>query len=245
LSHAARAQNLGTYANSGDLILGFTSTHGNDYIVDVGMPILTPGAHTTFANGTGNGFIDASAIAQVQSTVPGMFAGAISSDFGAGTTPPRVFTTTAHGAAPPNPLSSAGAVNAASSIVSSLSEGVQASSGQASWQTIIAKSASLPGTSNPNNFVTQLGGQTAGVNPLHTFVSSILVEDVWNETLTPSGGLTPWQFLGVLTMDLSGSSPNVFFDAASPVPEPGTYGVLAGLGLLALSLRKQLAYNRA
>src|SRR5215469_1841092 len=92
LSQGARAQ-LGSYANAGDLILGFTATGGKDYIVDVGQLTLTPGAHTQFANGTGNGLIDASAIAQVQSTVPGMFAGAVSSDFGVAANP-LVYTTT-------------------------------------------------------------------------------------------------------------------------------------------------------
>jgi hypothetical protein len=52
---------------------------------------------------------------------------------------------------------------------------------------------------------------------------------------TPSSAFT---LEGTLNLDFTGASPVADFTPA-PVPEPSTYGLLAGAGLLLLALRRQ------
>ena len=65
-----------------------------------------------------------------------------------------------------------------------------------------------------------------------------IVLDLWKDTVT-AAGTTGWAYQGNFTLDLSGANPSLIWDAASAVPEPATYGLCAGAGLLVLSLRNQ------
>jgi hypothetical protein len=237
LSEAARAQ-VNFWGNPGDLILGFTGgTAGNDYVVDLGAPLLTPGAHTDLsANLTSAGLSGAGF-----ASIVGANAGVVSGDLGAGG-PVFVYTSTAHGATP-TPTGNGGQIAAGSSIVSglplnaNLTAAIAASSGSGnSWSEIIAQSASAGGTSVPGNFTFQMGQ-----NPMSTFTGTTLLEDIWSSTSTPGA----YTLLGTLTLNLSGASPVVGFDAAGAVPEPGTCGLIAGAGLLLFSLRRQFTRKKA
>ncbi len=61
-------------------------------------------------------------------------------------------------------------------------------------------------------------------------------EDIWYNNAG-----TGWHYQGYLTLDLSGGTTEMltFTPAASAVPEPSTYGLVAGLGLLAVAFRRQ------
>ena len=99
-----------------------------------------------------------------------------------------------------------------------------------SWNTQIA-----PTTGNPNNFL----GLT-GYNPNGIATSSVIVEDLYKGV--NSGGTVSMNYVGYFTFDNTGASPSFGFTPSAfvPVPEPATYGLMAGVGLLLLSLRRQL-----
>jgi hypothetical protein len=69
--------------------------------------------------------------------------------------------------------------------------------------------------------------------------SDILTEDLWTSTLGTSG--TPaFTYDGYLTINLSGAGDISYTsDVVSAVPEPATYGLLSGAGMLLLGLRRQ------
>jgi hypothetical protein len=82
---------------------------------------------------------------------------------------------------------------------------------------------------NPNTFVSKTGRNPNGGDT----TASTLYEDLYRAT--PSGAFT---YLGYFAVDSSGLvfTPSAFV----PVPEPTTYGLIAGSGLLLLTLRRQL-----
>ncbi len=108
-----------------------------------------------------------------------------------------------------------------------------------SFTSLFAKDPTTPGTSTTGSFASFLGGD----NPLQTMTGSSISLDLWKDTVT-SAGTTGWTYLGDFTLDLSGAQPSLVFDAA-PVPEPTTYGLFAGAGLLALSFRRQFRSKNA
>jgi len=108
-----------------------------------------------------------------------------------------------------------------------------------SFSTLIAKDPSTAGTAQ-NSFTCYLG---AGANPLSTMTGSKIVLDLWENTQISTApgaaALSGWIYKGDFTLDLSGPQASLIWDAATPVPEPSTYGLFAGAGVLALALRRQ------
>jgi len=86
-------------------------------------------------------------------------------------------------------------------------------------------------------------GQT-GINPDSAVSpSTVLYEDLWLTSSSSSVGAKPYAYEGYFTLDLTGSQPSLTFTGANvvtAVPEPATYGLLSGAGLLLLSLRRKL-----
>jgi len=111
-----------------------------------------------------------------------------------------------------------------------------------------------PLASDPNSLATQSQSGTAGtiandagatfstLNMLTTIFASTAQLDLFQDT-RGSAANGNYVYLGQLDLDLSGASPVLDFIpsgfVASAVPEPGTYGVIAGAGLLALCFRRQ------
>lgn len=85
-----------------------------------------------------------------------------------------------------------------------------------------------------------------GFNPNSAITtSSVLYEDLYLSTDTQSNPRSdagaPYVYEGYFTIDFTGSTPDVTFTGADvAVPEPATYGILAGVGVLVLALRRQL-----
>jgi len=76
---------------------------------------------------------------------------------------------------------------------------------------------------------------------LTDFSSGVLTLDIYKAT-RPSAGSSGWVFDGTVSLDFTGSSPVADFTPAgfsAAVPEPSTYGMIAGGGLLVLALRRQ------
>jgi hypothetical protein len=74
--------------------------------------------------------------------------------------------------------------------------------------------------------------------------SSTVVEDLFEET-SVNGTRSAWTYVGEITFDFTGSAADplnsVVFDPAGEVavPEPTTYGLLAGASMLLMALRRQ------
>lgn len=112
----------------------------------------------------------------------------------------------------------------------------------------VAKDSTSVGTS-PGNFFADLGG-TANPNadPLQVMgAAKMIILDLWKNTVTSSSATSGWVYQGDLLIDLSGQQATAVFDQVpvTAVPESSTYGVLAGAGLLALCLSRQLRRQTA
>ena len=92
-------------------------------------------------------------------------------------------------------------------------------------------------SSTPNTI--SFGGNV-NVNPLaggpveNVMNGSPVYSALWD---VPQTGQGSEKFLGYFTYDPSGE---VDYTAVNAVPEPSTYGILAGAGLLAVAMRRQL-----
>jgi len=91
-------------------------------------------------------------------------------------------------------------------------------------------------TTGANSFV----GKT-GVSPASTIDSSgVIMEDLWGATTS-----TAYSYKGYFTFDYNNDSLTFTPSTLAAVPEPATYGLFAGFGLLALSLRRQFRRKTA
>ena len=98
----------------------------------------------------------------------------------------------------------------------------------------------------PANTASTFIGAT-GLNPDSLLsTSSVLYEDLWETSRSSISGSSPYTYLGYFTLDLTGGSPVLSFTGSLvSVPEPVTYGMFAGGGLLLLALRRQLTAKTA
>lgn len=101
-----------------------------------------------------------------------------------------------------------------------------------SFTSLFAKDPVTPGTA-ANNFTGALGG----VNPLSTMTGTSITLDLWKDTVTGSSTTSGWVYQGDVTLDFGTASPTATWDA-TPVPEPTTFSLCIGAGLLALAKRK-------
>lgn len=68
----------------------------------------------------------------------------------------------------------------------------------------------------------------------------VAYEDVWfNSYISGSPALTGWSYEGFLTLDLTGSTTALLSFTPVTVPEPTTFTLLGGLGLLAVASRRR------
>jgi hypothetical protein len=244
LAGSAQAQNS-PFA-PGDVILGFTtSTSTGDLVIDLGslsqVGIGVPGGATTDlitggqAGFTGTGLANALTLNGLSQNVTwgvvtGLKVNALNSHY---------YATVPHGAAAPpfsgvNPGGAIAAIGTAGAAVDGTA--TPANSG------VVDPTAALGGSfteaitsGSVNSFKT-----SAKFNPTTstgTTGAYSSVEDLW--LINQINGVFSEAFAGTFTLGFNGTTANTLTFTAA-VPEPGTYGLFAGAGLLALSLRRQL-----
>ena len=121
--------------------------------------------------------------------------------------------------------------------------GVYASSAAGSWSTLVAVDPTTAGSSLSGSFT----GDT-GNNPQEYLSAGILSGlDLYEAIQSGSGHsvvVSPWTLVGTFSVDAN-SNPSLDANAdtitftGTAVPEPASFGILAGAGLLIMSLRRQ------
>jgi hypothetical protein len=240
-------------AATGDLRIGFNGG-GTDYIADLGL-------YSTILGGGPNedlsGPLASSGLTYSSSLNVGVVGGFTT---GTVTKIPTLFTTTlrlgggnytsAGTETAPDSVAARNNMVAAAANPNSLANGSIASSDPSSWSSTISLAPSKAGSAN-NSFVNYLFGGGAGGtvspqdSPLANMSSSVIVEDLWQNSYSTSGNPNgTWTYVGDLTIDLSGSQPVVTYDLAA-VPEPSTYSLIGVGGILLFGLRRKLAPKNA
>jgi hypothetical protein len=220
---AAAGLAVGSSANAawdGDLILGFTTQSGNDVVYDLGAAdpsTLTSGEQWNITSAFTAAGINSSSWSTIKWGVVG--------DDSSFNSPAGSTYSTFAGTAKtvPNLTTFNRIVAADSSIGGNLTGGSV---------TFITPSSTTQNSWNQQTIVGALSTQyhNAYENPNVTGFTTV---NFYSALDNGSAAQT----LGTFTFDNTGT---VTFQA-SAVPEPATYGMLAGLGVLALSLRRKLA----
>jgi hypothetical protein len=245
-TQVARAQN----PSPGDLVLGFT---GNplagvtaDYVVDLGALSSLSSSQISHLGGAINlGQFGTGGTPAIGSMNVGVIFGQGSAQTGdfAGLSQLRTGSSAAgvvgSEAAPATP-SGGGFVTQADSAAASLLLGTPGNGNTFSF-------TGQGNTLTPGGFANVLG-----VNPLVSMPGSTIALDLFETTRLASTGRTtpasPFTYIGTLNLNLSGPSAVADFTPAgfvAAVPEPSTYGLVAGAGLLIVSLRRQLCGAKA
>lgn len=233
-----------------DLILGFNDAAGpsnaqNDYAIDLGLTGNALLADAAANNGTYNlsgavvsafnttSFTAATAFGNDANALSDVAAGVV----GGGNVVGGLTYTfqTSLAANPPFASPSAQALAAANTAIGGTATGVYSSTTSGGWTYGIATSPTALGA-NGNNVAADTG------NPLGQLTSGVLDLTLWDDTKT--GGLHPsagaWVDDGTLAINLNNDT--VEFTS---VPEPSTFGLFAGAGLLAVALRRQFSLKNS
>ena len=251
VSQAAQA---GYVAN--DLVIGFdrvdnggSGPQPNDYIIDLGNANNAVGVGGTaqvnltgqFSASTFNGIYTSLSSGVSMSIVGGNGATSGRDIFatvqriGLGT--PGV----AGSSAPPSLASTfmAGGANDVAAMINNVNGGISA--GQS---TTVAQS-------DPNSFSTWVLStvppsylSSTGIDPRASTTGSVLYEDLYKAANNVNGN--NFSYLGYFTLDTTSGASLTFTPIDFvPVPEPTTYGVFAGVGLLALMFRRHVKAKKA
>jgi len=229
---AAKAQ-----YNDGDLLIGF-ATSTTDYVIDLGQ---VPSSANTLL-----GTIDLSTAFGSTPLTAGISVGIIGSDPDGVINPSgaqTVWTSTLRtGNAPtsgtagteskPQSVSSATVENSSLIPVGTAQGQTGVSDGGAAWSEEIAASSTANGTDH-SNWGANLG------NPTKALTSSPLTLDIWSTT--DANSVNAFTYTGDAQITLNGSTATVVWDPVAAVPEPSTYGLFAGAGMLLVGLRRQFS----
>lgn len=222
-------------AQAQDMLLGFTDTSANasahnDYVLDIG-------AYTSFTTtATLGGSINGSTIASAYGNVDANYLNDVSVGAVTGNNAPKfVYQTVGF----VSPLTAA-EIGSAGALVSAVAVGEYASSSTTGWSANVETDPSNVGANNG------ISGSISGDTGL---LMDYLNNGVISETVvsgTVSGIRTVNEStLGTLTVNLNNDTWSFNGVNATSVPEPATYGLLAGAGLLVTGLRRQFVKKNA
>jgi hypothetical protein len=225
--------------SANDLILGLSDSGATmDYVIDLGQ-VSTFIGQASPVNLSGD--LNASTFnSDFASTLSSLSAGVVG---GTSLSTGNSYMTTVRGGA--------GAANVANSLTppqTSAAAGGTMSTSAAKSIGITAESITLGSVANtdPSSWsVGEIGAALtqASFNP-NTTVTGTIYEDLWQ---TKNSNVNTESYLGYFTFNFSNpNSPIVTWtSAAVAVPEPATYGFLAGAGLLVVALRRQFGQKAA
>jgi hypothetical protein len=228
---SAQAQTQVSLASSyaqGDLIAGFTTGSGQDLIVNLGL-------ESSLVNGD---FWNLSSL--LAGATPALSPTSGSLQFGVigdATGPQQVFTTHT-GSGLPNRVNNTSAFGTANTSIGGLGNEFLASSSSA----IVTTTASGTGSW----FGETLGGGTGTIAANYGNPNGVAGEgqssglDFYDVTVGSSGATRT--LVNTFTLESNG---DLLYGNISSVPEPTSYGLLAGAGLLAMSLRRQFIKKNA
>jgi len=106
------------------------------------------------------------------------------------------------------------------------------------------------GSPNTSSFSYAILGVNNGATAVSSFQSQLpdttisggkAFEDVWFDASASGTSLNGWVYEGYLTLDLTGDTTDLLTFTPASVPEPSSFSLLAGLGLLAVAVRRQWA----
>ncbi len=240
VAQGARAQ----IAN-GDLVLGFTGTGATtqDYVIDLGSLTSFNSQSSTIQHL--GGLVNLGSFAVPNPVIGSMNVGVLFGS-GNGVTGDYVgygILRSGNNAAGTVGTEAAPATPSGGSFVT-----LAANAGNGTTLGTPANTTALSFTGNANPLTT--GGVAQNLNAqdvLNPMAGTSIALDLFESTrLAPSGRSTPasaFTYEGTLNIDLSGANAVVDFTPAgfaSAVPEPSTYGLIGGAGLLFMALRRQL-----
>jgi hypothetical protein len=221
-------------AANNDLILGFTQAGGTtDYIIDLGQ------ATAVGVNGTSvidiSGYINQSTFTSAFGAGNNVSASVVGGKNGSTAT---LYVTATRSGAGNNAMPNSTTPNPGLDATSLSTMGAQANS---LGITYTAGTGTTIGNGAANSFTVGILNNYASEGSIdpRTALTGTIFEDLWFNHVT-AGTAQGWVYEGYFT--INEGTPTLTFTPAGfvPVPEPATYGVLAGAGLLALCLRRQL-----
>lgn len=235
VSHAAQAV-------QSDMQLGFTeSTASADYIINLGLPSTAFLTSTTVVD-LSSDFSATTFNSVFGSSATGVNMGVVA---GNNTAPLNNFETQvrAGGAGNAAVAGSGAALVGLSTSSTVLSGGAAVLTGNTAWPTTPGTGAtdanktytSKVEASTAASFFGKTGVQVAGT----IGASGIIYEDLWKATTAG------FAYQGYFTFNDNTDSLTFTSLDVTPAPEPATYGALAGLGVLALALRRQFSRKTA
>lgn len=259
VSQAAQADT----APLNDLVLGFNGGTQNssttyDYVLDLGASSGFTSASPNQDVTTSSGF-SASTFNSIFSTATGANVGIVggkngsTADMFVSTLRTGVaatsYTQSGTEAAPPSGITApnmslAGGFPSAVDLGQDQNNGTGADA--SSWTAKISAGPGSPGTS-PANWMADVPGANG---PMYSYDSTQTITlDMWKNSRTVGGSIAGWSYIGDFVIDLSNvaganGTASIVWDPVA-VPEPAVYGLVAGAGLLLLSLRRVLSPKMA
>jgi hypothetical protein len=226
-------------AANNDLLLGFNDAAGpaaaqNDYVIDLG-------AYGNFTSTVSLSFsIDsptfATAFSADANALNDVAVGAAQGVLG---NPGQLLQTGTLNPAVPTVVEVKNSV----ADITGVSVGEYSSANANGWSSLIAVSPFAPGSTIAG---TSLASETG--NPMSLLVGGVASLTLWQNVLTTHGLTTTasgWSQLGTLSINANNGVDTVSFTGVSAVPEPTTYSLLGGAGLLLLGLRRPFRRKNA
>ena len=232
--------------NDDDLILGFNLNGGaSDYVINLGSSSTIVGGSSVVDL---SGSFNRSTFNSLWASPTGPRVGVVG---GANSTSVDVFQTATRGGGVGASAAVKGSEAVPATINITTKSKLQGDLGALIAANLTLSTAGSSVVDSSKNYTSKIAGSTIGgtttwwgqqsVNPQSTFdVTGIVYEDLFFGT---AGGAYSYQ--GYFTIDLSGSSGSITFTPKDlvAVPEPRTYGIIAGAGLLWLTLRGKFGRN--